>query len=142
MPRAQSSYGIEETLQAVNGLQFAALLIAAAWIYRYAIHEKLVKGSQMEKTVPYSEELYAAVMESMLDYWQLGETVCGAEDPAVITVSEELGKQYPEFKGLTTVRVNETYVSPWKSDTYLSFSNIEITGTEYQAADDYLGEDK
>ena len=125
----------------MNGLQFAALLIAAAWIFRYAIHNKLEIGSKMEKTVPYSEELYSAVMESMLDYWQLGETVCGAQDPAVITVSEELGKQYPEFKGLSVVRVIDSYVSPWKSETTLEFSNTEITGTEYQAADDYLREE-
>lgn len=91
-------------------------------------------------TVEYSQELYSDIMKSMLDYWQLGETVCGAEDPAVITVSERLANKYPEFKGFTVVRVKERYVSPWKSDTFLEFSNREITGEEYQAADNYVGE--
>lgn len=35
----------------MNGIQFAALLFAVAWLYRYAIHNKLVKGSQMETTL-------------------------------------------------------------------------------------------
>lgn len=83
------------------------------------------------KTLDYSPELFAAVMEHMTDYYQLGETVCGAEDPAVIEVSDSLGKQYPELAGMPVVRVSETYVSPWRSDTLLEFSAREITPAEY-----------
>lgn len=79
----------------------------------------------------YSPELFEAVMENMIDYYALGETVCGAEDPAVISVTDELGRLHPELAGLTTVRVTEKYVSAWKSDTFLEFSSQDITDDEY-----------
>lgn len=93
-----------------------------------------------DKTVRYTPELFAEVMEHQLDYWQLGETVCGAEDPAVITISEEFSVKHPEFKGLTFVRVIDRYVSPWKSDTFLEFSTRDITSDEYQTYDELAGE--
>jgi hypothetical protein len=94
----------------------------------------------MAKTIPYNKELFADVMANMLDYWQLGETVCGQEDPAVISIGTEFGDKHPEFKGLTFVRVIDRYVSPWKSDTFLEFSTRDISSAEYQASDDFGGE--
>ena len=62
------------------------------------------------KTAEYTPELYGRVMERMLDYHQIGWTVCGAQDPAVISLAEPID-------GYTMVRVRERYVSAWKSDT-------------------------
>lgn len=87
------------------------------------------------RTVPYSPELFSAVMVHQLDYWQLGETVCGAEDPAVITLGDSFGTDHPEWQGFTVCRVIDRYVSPWKSDTLLEFSTREISGDEYQQSD-------
>lgn len=92
------------------------------------------------KTVPYSPELFQDVLAHQLDYWQLGETVCGAEDPAVITLDNDFSKDHPEFKGFTVCRVIDRYVSPWKSDTLLEFSNRDISSDEYQQSDDLAGE--
>ena len=82
-------------------------------------------------TLKHTPELYADVMDAMTDSHPIGETVCGAEDPAVISVSEELGRKHPELAGMTTVRVIDKYVNPWKSDTLLEFSTREITDEEY-----------
>ncbi len=90
----------------------------------------------MTKTVDYSEDLFNDAMENMADYHQTGETVCGAEDPAVISLRKEL----PGFEGFTVVRVTERYVNPWKSDTFLEFSNKELTTEEYERWDE-LAED-
>lgn len=35
----------------MNGIQFLALVVACAWIYRYAIHDKLQIGKTMERTL-------------------------------------------------------------------------------------------
>lgn len=83
------------------------------------------------KTVSYSEDLYSEIMDNMTDYHQTGETVCGAEDPAVITIGTGLGAERPELAGFGTVRVIDRFVNPWKSDTLLVFSNVEITAEEY-----------
>lgn len=90
------------------------------------------------KTVSYSEDLYSDVTDHMVDYHQLGETVCGAEDPAVITIVEGLGVDHPELEGFNTVRVTERYVNSGRSDTFLEFSNRDITDEEYALADIYL----
>jgi hypothetical protein len=79
------------------------------------------------KTVDYSPELYGKIMENMADYNQTGETVCGAQDPAVISLNEPLA----EFPDYTVVRVEDRYVNPWKSDTVLVFSNEPLTDEEY-----------
>ena len=76
------------------------------------------------KTVDYTAELFAAVMENMADYHQMSETVCGAEDPAVITLLDPMN-------GFTVVRVVNRYVNPWNSKTLLIFSNVEMTPEEY-----------
>lgn len=93
------------------------------------------------KTVPYSEYLFSEVMKHQLDYLQTGETVCGAEDPAVITLGDSFGTAHPEYSGLTVCRVTERYVSPWKSDTFLEFSTEEATATEYSASYALMGDD-
>lgn len=80
----------------------------------------------------YTEELYADICIDMLDYFQTGWTVCGAEDPAVILLSDEFGASRPELEEFTVVRVIDVYVSPWKSDTVLRFSTDEITDEEYR----------
>lgn len=90
----------------------------------------------MTKTVEYSEDLFNDVMENMMDYHQTGETVCGAADQAVISI----GKELPGFEGYSVVRVTERYVNPWKSDTFLEFSNREVTPEEYARWDE-LAED-
>jgi hypothetical protein len=87
-------------------------------------------------TVDYSPELFSDAMEFQTDYLLLGETVCGAEDPAVIWLGEDFSAKHPEFKGFTVVRVIDRYVSPWKSDTLLEFSNREATAEEYALSDD------
>lgn len=85
----------------------------------------------MSEIVGYTPELFGEVMDSALDYYQTGWTVCGAEDPAVISISEEFGEKHPGFESYTTVRVIDQYVSPWHSDTLLEFSSNDITDEEY-----------
>ena len=82
-------------------------------------------------TVDYTPELFDDICDSALDYFQTGWTVCGAEDPAVISLGAEFWGKHPELAGYTTVRVIDKYVSPWKSDTLLEFSNEEMTDEEY-----------
>jgi hypothetical protein len=84
----------------------------------------------MPKTVDFTHELFVDVLKYTLDYMQTGETVCGAEDPAVLTVTDELAAKHPELAGYSVVRVTERYVNAWKSDTFLEFSNLEITAEE------------
>lgn len=90
----------------------------------------------MTKTVDYSSELYGQVMDNMADYHQTGETVCGAQDPAVVALRKPLA-EFPEY---TMVRVTERYVSPWQSNTFLEFSNEELTDLEYERYDTYMDE--
>ena len=92
------------------------------------------------KTVDYSEELYAEVMENMTDYNQTGETVCGAADPAVISIGTELAVKHPELAGYSAVRVVDRYINPWNSATLLVFSNVEITPEEYADYEELAGE--
>lgn len=94
--------------------------------------------TEISKTLEYSESLYADVTADALDYWQQGETVCGAEDPAVISLGPEFATRRPDLAAYSVCRVHETYVSASKSDTFLTFSNEEITGAEYQRWDDLM----
>lgn len=88
------------------------------------------------ETVDYTAELFAKVMENMADYYQMGETVCGAEDPAVITLT----KPVEGFETFTVVRVTNRAVSAWKSDTFLQFSNDGLTDDEYRQFDELMDE--
>lgn len=85
----------------------------------------------MSETLSYTQELFDDACECALDFFQIGWTVCGAEDPAVMTLSVGFGERHPELAGYSVVRVIDKYVSPWRSDTLLEFSNIEITDEEY-----------
>ena len=93
-------------------------------------------------TVDYTEELFDDICDSALDYYQTGWTVCGAEDPAVITLGREFGEKHPELKEFTTVRVIDQYVSPWKSDTFLEFSDRPITDEEYALYEGVIDEEE
>jgi hypothetical protein len=92
------------------------------------------------KTLTYTPELFADIMAEVLDYHQTGETVCGAEDPAVISLTNGFAVKHPELAGFGTVRVIDRYVNAWKSDTLLEFSNREITDEEYAQYDELAGE--
>lgn len=86
----------------------------------------------MSETWDYDSDLFGDVMDSAVDYYQTGWTVCGAEDPAVITLGKEFGEMHPALAGYTTVRVIDKYVGPNKSDTLLEFSSEEMTDEEYR----------
>jgi hypothetical protein len=90
------------------------------------------KPRRHQMIVDYTPELFMEVMDNMIDYVQTGETVCGAEDPAVIIIGSGFSIDHPELKGLSVVRVTERYVNPWKSETFLEFSNEDITAEEYE----------
>lgn len=83
------------------------------------------------KTVDYSQELYVDVMVNMTDYHQTGWTVCGAQDPAVIHISNLSADKYPELTSYGVVRVIDRYMGPNRSETLLVFSNEAITPDEY-----------
>lgn len=85
------------------------------------------------KTVDYNATLYGQIMDNMADYHQTGETVCGAQDPAVITLREPVD-------GFTVVRVVDRYRNANASDTLLVFSNVEITEEEYADYDKLMDE--
>jgi hypothetical protein len=92
------------------------------------------------KTVDYSQELYADVMDHMVDYHQTGWTVCGAEDPAVITIRNLPADKYPELTSYGIVRVIDRYMGPNKSETLLVFSHEAITPDEYAAYEEVIAE--
>lgn len=95
-------------------------------------------------TMDYTPELWDDIMVSgdyVLDYFQTGWTVCGAEDPAVIYLPESFDKKHPELAGYTVVRVIDKYVNPSKSDTLLEFSNRGITDEEYAQFDQIADEE-
>ena len=86
-------------------------------------------------TLPYTPELFSDVMESMADYQMTGWTVCGTEDPAVITLGPEFAVKYPELSEHSTVRVVDRYVNCALSETLLEFSSTPITDQEQEWAD-------
>lgn len=88
------------------------------------------------KTVDYTPELFTDVVLNMRDYYQMSETVCGAEDPAVIVLT----KPVAGFEEFTVVRVTNRFVSAWKSDTFLQFSNDGLTDDEYRQFEERLDE--
>lgn len=92
------------------------------------------------KTVAYTPELFTDVVMHMLDYYQISETVCGSEDPAVITLTNGFAVKRPELAGYGVVRVTNRFVSPWKSDTFLEFSNDELTAEEYEWYEERMDE--
>lgn len=83
------------------------------------------------KTLDYYPELYNEIMDNHLEYYQIGWTVCGAQDPAVIVLNEEFGKLHPSLAEYSVVRVNNVYLNAWNSDTLLEFSNKDMTDEEY-----------
>ena len=85
----------------------------------------------MSEIFEYEPDMFGDVMDSALDYHQTGWTVCGAEDPAVITLGKEFGEMHPALAGYEFVRVIDKYVNPNKSDTLLEFSNRDMTDEEY-----------
>lgn len=93
------------------------------------------------KTVPFTHELFSDIVGDSDEYYQLGETVCGAEDPAVVTLSQRFRDDHPEYRDYTTVRIVDQYVGPNRSETLMEFSNTPITAKEYQyyeaIADEY-----
>lgn len=92
----------------------------------------------MRETLDYTPELFGDVMESALDYFQTGWTVCGAEDPAVIHLPEKFGEKHPELAGYTVVRVIDKYVNPSLSDTRLEFSNRDMSEDEYRLYEEVM----
>ena len=91
-------------------------------------------------TWEYDRDTFDDVLEHALDYHQIGWTVCGAEDPAVISLGEKFFEIHPALTGFTTVRVIDKYVSPWKSDTLLEFSDRDITDEERKLYEDLMEE--
>ena len=94
----------------------------------------------MSETWAYTSDLFGDVMDSAVDYHQTGWTVCGAEDPAVISLGKEFGEKHPELAEYTVVRVIDIYVNPNKSDTLLEFSNEEMTFDEYALYEELIEE--
>lgn len=93
-------------------------------------------------TVDYTPELYGELMDSFLDYRQIGYTVCGAQDPAVIELGDQFKKNHPEYAKYTTVRVIDKYLNAWNSATLLEFSDKEITDEEYDESEKLLQEEE
>jgi hypothetical protein len=95
----------------------------------------------MEEIWDYDADLFGDVMDSAVDYHQTGWTVCGAEDPAVITLGKEFGEMHPALAGYEVVRVIDKYVNPSKSDTLLEFSNRDMTDEEYRLYEELVEEE-
>ena len=89
------------------------------------------------KTLTYTPELFADIVDNQIDWYQTGETVCGAEDPAVVYIGTAFGAKHPELAGYSVVRVIDRYANPWKSDTLLEFSNRDATDDELERHEDY-----
>jgi len=94
----------------------------------------------MSEIFEYTPDMYGDITDCMLDYHQTGWTVCGAEDPAVITLSEAFGEIHPALAGYEVVRVIDKYVNPNKSDTLLEFSNRDMTDDEYERYEELMEE--
>lgn len=94
----------------------------------------------MKKTVDFNRQLFADIVSESLEYLQTGETVCGAEDPAVIELSDTFSDRYPEYTGYKRVRVIDKFVNANRSDTLLEFSNEPVTDGEYAAYEELTGE--
>lgn len=95
----------------------------------------------MSKTLDYTPSLFQDIIENFEDYFQLGWTVCGAQDPAVIYLGEGFGEKYPELKKYSIVRVIDKYLNEWSSDTLLEFSNKEMTDEEYKLYEEFIAEE-
>lgn len=90
----------------------------------------------------YTTRLYDDILDFAIDYHQTGWTVCGAEDPAVVSLSEQFGEIHPELAEYPMVRIIDKYVGPNKSDTLLEFSDREMTDEEYQLYEELMEEEE
>lgn len=108
------------------------------------LHKMLVKPTNStdypSKTLDYTPELYSDICDSFLDHHQIGWTVCGAQDPAVIHLGEAFAKQHPELAEYAVVRVIDKYLNAWNSATLLEFSNKDITDEEYALYEEIMQE--
>lgn len=94
------------------------------------------------KTLDYTPELWNDLMDNFSDYFQIGWTVCGAQDPAIIFMNEEFKKKHPSLASFSVVRVIDKYLNEWNSATLLEFSNNEITDEEYEMYDKIMKEEE
>jgi len=60
----------------------------------------------------------------------------------MIYLNAEFGERHPELAEYTVVRVIDVYVSPWKSDTLLEFSNRDLTDEEYKLYEAIMSEEE
>ena len=90
------------------------------------------------KTVPFTHELFSDIVGDSDEYYQLGETVCGAEDPAVVTLSQRFRDDHPEYRDYTTVRIVNQFVNSNRSDTLLEFSSDPLTEVERRYHEEYM----
>lgn len=89
----------------------------------------------------HTKELYNDICSNMLDYRQIGYTVCGSQDPAVIYLDDSFGEIYPELKKYRIVRVKEKFLNAWNSETFLEFSSDPMTNQEYDDYEKIMDED-
>lgn len=87
----------------------------------------------MTKTVDYDRQMFDDMLTDPAEYIQTGETVCGAEDPAVIELSDTFRARYPEYADYHFVRVIDRFVNANSSDTLFEFSNRPVSESEYEA---------
>lgn len=89
----------------------------------------------------YTPDLYGDIIELMDDYYQTGYTVCGAQDPAVIYLSDTFRLKHPALAEFTVCRVVDKYLNAWNSATELHFSNKELTKKERDLFEEVLDEE-
>lgn len=89
-------------------------------------------------TLDYTEELYYDIVEEYLDYFQTGWTICGAQDPAFIYLSDGFRAKYKDLAKYEFVRVIDKYLNEWSSATLLEFSNKPMTDKEYEQYEEVL----
>lgn len=93
------------------------------------------------KLIEYTPELFNDICQDYDDYYQLGYTVCGAQDPAFIYLSEDFGKRNPRLAKYAYVRVIDRFLNSWSSETLLEFSNKGMTEEEYADYDKVMEEE-
>lgn len=93
------------------------------------------------KTIDYNPDFYQDIMDCMGDYFMIGWTVCGAQDPAVVYLNDEFGKKYPTLKEYSVVRVIDRFLNSWSSETLLEFSNEDMTDAEYKMYEEVMEEE-
>lgn len=110
------------------------------------LHELIVTPEE-EKPYPhlrvdYDADIYHEAILCSNEVIITGYSVCAAQDPAVIVLGREFSEKYPQVSRYQFMRVINTPLNEWSTETVLEFSNEDVSDEEMRAYDKILAEEE